>query len=109
MALSTQQLVGNWVTEGTQNGWSYPQSGAWKGNLVLRTNMTTSMKFTSGNVAPPRNGDWSLNGTTMSIIDAQGSTWTATINSTTQPSAMSGNYSAGPAGAQGGSWSARKL
>jgi hypothetical protein len=70
--------------------------------------MTTSMNFTSGNVAPSRSGNWSLNGTSFSIIDGQGSTWTATLNSVTNPTAMSGNYTAGT-GAQGGSWSARKL
>ena len=107
MALDPKNLVGNWTTSGTQHGWSHPASGAWKGNLVVRANGTTTMRFTDGNVAPSRPGDWSLNGQTFSILDSQGTRWKATVNGTGNQ--MGGDYDSGPAGAAGGGWSARKI
>jgi hypothetical protein len=112
MALNAAQLVGNWRTEGVQDGWSSNPtgpSGAWKGNLVLRTNMTSTMSFTQGNVAPSRNGDWSLSGSTVSIIDALGSQWTANVANPGNPVSMGARYVAGAPGAAGGSWGAEKL
>lgn len=112
MALNSTQLVGNWRTEGVQDGWSSNPtgpSGAWKGNLVLRANMTSTMTFTSGNVAPTRNGDWSLSGTTVSIIDTFGTAWTANVGNPSNPVSMSGRYLSGPPGAADGSWGAQRL
>ena len=65
------------------------------------------MNFTWGNIAPARGGNWSLNGNSFSIIDGQGTLWTATVNDT--GGEMSGNYDSGPAGAAGGSWHAQKV
>jgi hypothetical protein len=109
MALNSAQIVGNWATEGVQFGWPPPASGAWKGNLVLRANMTSTMAFTSGNVAPTRDGDWSLSGTTVSIVDRFGTVWTANVGNPSNPVAMSGGYKSGPPAATDGSWSARRL
>jgi len=109
MALNATQLVGNWRTDGVQDGWSSNPSGAWKGNLVLRADMTSTMTFTSGNVAPTRNGDWSLSGTTVSIIDTFGTAWTANIGNPSNPVSMSGRYLSGPPGAADGSWGAQRL
>lgn len=109
MMLTSKQLVGNWVTEGTQFGWTYPASGAWAGNLVLKANMTATIHFTKGNIAKTRNGNWSLNGQTLSIIDTEKTVWTATISNPNNPVNMSGQYDSGPQGAQDGSWQARKL
>lgn len=112
MSLNPTQLVGNWAMEGVQDGWSsnpIGPSGAWGGNLVLRANMTSTMAFTSGNVAPTRNGDWSLRGTTVSIIDTFGTVWTANVGNPSNPVSMSGRYESGPPGAADGSWSARRL
>lgn len=112
MALTSAQLAGNWRTEGVQSGWSsspHGTSGAWKGNLVLRANMTSTMAFTSGNVAPSRNGDWSLSGNTVSVIDAMGSIWTANIGNPANPVSMTGSYQSGSPGAAGGGWGAQKM
>ena len=109
MSVEAKDLVGNWVTEGTQSGWSSNPtgpSGGWRGTMVLRANGTSSMVFTDGNIAPSRNGDWSLSGTQFSIIDAFGTSWTGYVSSA---SAIGGDYDAGPAGAAGGTWRARKL
>jgi hypothetical protein len=112
MTLNSTQLVGNWGTQGVQDGWSSNPtgpSGAWKGTLVLRANMTSTMVFTSGNIAPTRNGDWSLSGTTVSIMDTFGTVWTANVGNPSNPGSMSGSYQSGPQGAAGGNWSAQKL
>ena len=111
MAITANQLVGNWTTEGVQDGWSSPPggpSGAWKGALVLRPDMTSTMSFTSGNVAPTRNGDWSISGNTISIIDRKGTVWKANIANPNNPVSMSGRYDA-PEGAGDGNWSAQKM
>ncbi len=111
MALVAARLAGNWKTEGVQDGWSSPPlgaSGAWKGTLVLRPNMTSSMTFTSGNVGPSRNGDWSVNGNSVSIIDRRGTTWTANIGNPENPVSMSGRYDS-PQGAGDGNWSAQRV
>ena len=112
MAISPNQLIGNWKTEGVQSGWGTPPlgpSGGWKGTLVLRADMSSKMVFTSGNVAPPRDGDWSLNGNTLSVIDSYGSVWTANISNPSNPSAMAGSYVSGVPGSAGGSWGATKV
>jgi len=109
MALNSTQLIGNWRTEGVQFGWPPPASGAWKGTLVLRADMTSTMTFTSGNVAPTRNGDWSISGTKVSIVDTFGTVWTANVGNPSNPVSMSGGYQSGPPGAADGSWSAQKL
>jgi hypothetical protein len=112
MSVSANQLIGNWKIEGVQSGWSSPPhgpSGAWKGTLVLRANMSSKMVFTSGNVAPSRDGDWSLNGNTLSVIDSMGSVWTANISNPSNPSSMNGSYISGVPGAAGGSWGATKV
>lgn len=108
MTLNPQQLVGNWQTEGVQSDWSPPVSGAWKGTLVLRANMTSTMGFTQGNMGRTRNGNWSLNGATLSIIDTQNTVWRAQVGNPGNPVSLSGNYQP-VAGASGGSWSARRL
>ncbi|GAA0277196.1 hypothetical protein GCM10009127_17450 [Alteraurantiacibacter aestuarii] len=107
MALTNQSMVGNWVTHGNQEGWSYPASGQWKGNLVVSAGGTTTMRFTDGNIAPTRSGNWSLNGNKFSIIDTEGTRWMATV--APNGSTMSGPYDSGPPGAGDGSWGARKL
>ena len=112
MPLTQNQLIGNWRTEGVQDGWSSPPigpSGAWKGTLVLRANMTSTMVFTSGNIAPSRNGDWNLNGNTLSVVDSYGSVWTANISNPANPSSMAGRYISGVPGAAGGNWSANRV
>jgi len=106
MTVQAAELVGNWVTEGTQSGWSAPASGGWRGNLVLRANGTSRMNFTDGNVARARNGNWSLNGARFSLIDTEGTRWSAQVTSAT---ALGGDYDSGPPGAAGGNWSARKV
>lgn len=111
MALNPTQLVGNWSTEGVQDGWSSNPtgpSGAWKGNLVLRADMTSTMAFTQGNIAPTRNGDWSISGNMVSIIDGFATVWTADVGNPSNPVSMGGRYVSGPAGAAGGNWSAHK-
>jgi hypothetical protein len=112
MALTPAQLVGNWRTEGVQDGWSSNPtgpSGGWKGNLELRADMTSTMAFTEGNIAPTRDGDWSLNGNTVTIVDSYRTVWTANIGDPNNPVSMTGRYVSGPAGAAGGSWIAQKL
>lgn len=106
MSPTPAQMVGNWVTEGVQSGWPPPASGGWRGNLVIRADGTTTMNFTDGNIAPSRNGDWRLVGQNFSIIDREKTLWRATVTNTTQ---MGGDYDSGPAGAPGGSWSARRV
>lgn len=112
MSPTPNQLVGNWKTEGVQDGWSTPPlgpSGAWEGNLTLRADMTSTMNFTKGNIAPSRNGDWSLNGNTLSIIDSYGSQWSANFGNPSNPVNFGGRYVSGVPGAAGGSWNANKL
>lgn len=112
MPVTPAQLAGNWRTEGVQDGWSsnpLGPSGAWKGTLVLRANMTSRMTFTSGNVAPARDGDWSLSGNTVTVIDAFGTVWTGAIGNPNNPVSLSGRYESGPPGAADGSWNAQKL
>ena len=107
MAFTANDLAGNWATEGTQNGWSYPASGKWLGNLILRQGGNSTMSFSSGNVAPTRSGNWSLTGSQFSIIDTEGTRWTATVSQDGRR--MSGSYYAGQNNAYGGGWGARKL
>lgn len=105
MSVTPQDLVGNWATEGNQEGWQYPASGAWKGNLTIRANGTTSMHFTAGNAGPARDGDWSLDGISFSIIDTIGTKWTARVYDARH---MSGEYDS-PEGAGDGNWNARRI
>lgn len=107
MAGKFTSVIGNWRTEGTQDGWSYPASGAWKGTLALKSNQDSQMVFTDGNVAPSRSGNWVLGNNRISIVDTQGTQWVGTVNSTCTQ--ISGTYDSGPAGAAGGSWSARRV
>lgn len=108
MAITPQEMVGTWMTSGVQDGWSsnpHGPSGGWEGNLVLRANKTSSMKFTKGNIAPSRDGDWSLTGNKLTVVDSYGSVWTANVSNATN---MAGQYKSGVPGAAGGGWNARK-